>query len=140
MKNSNNIYVVWNSSFSVNVKELDEQHQNYFAIVNRIYKALDSEEIGEELLRILDQLGGYAHYHLATEEEYFSKFDYTDKTKHIQEHNAFREKIQQMTKEYKLGDKEALLKVANFAKDWMMNHILRSDKEYSKCFNENGLC
>jgi hemerythrin len=30
-------------------------------------------------------------------------------------------------------------KLINFLREWLVNHILVSDKEYVKCFKENGL-
>jgi hypothetical protein len=42
--------------------------------------------------------------------------------------------------QHKVIDSSALTyKLINFLREWLMNHILVSDKEYVKCFKENGL-
>jgi len=131
--------IAWNPSFSVDIQEIDEQHKNFFAIIHRIYQVIESGSPEEESLSLLSQLGGYAHYHLSTEEEYFIKFHYEGKEGHILAHDAFREKIKKMTERYRAGQKDILPKVADFTQDWLSNHILSSDKEYMQCFHEHGL-
>lgn len=139
MKNLQSTRPLWNPDFSVRVKEIDKQHKMFFAILEEIYSLLDSEKTQKEILTVLSKLGGYAHYHLATEEEYFLKFNYEGRENHVLAHDAFREKIKKMIEQCRLGKQDVLRKTADFANEWLIQHIHNSDKEYTECFHQHGL-
>lgn len=84
--------ILWNESFSVKIKSLDEQHQNFFNLANKIFDVVEKKQISQhKLLRVVSEFGNYSLYHLSAEEEYFKKCNYEDPA-HIQAHNAYREK------------------------------------------------
>ena len=64
---------IWNDTYQIGLKEIDEQHRTYFDIVNELdsyihLKKLDDKEI---ILACMRKLENYALNHFATEEEYF---------------------------------------------------------------------
>lgn len=134
---------VWDRHYSVNVKMIDEQHQHYFGIVNRLYDMLDALQIDKtELAKILSELVDYAFYHLQTEEAFFKKFNYEGAAHHIEMHDFYRHTMQGYLKkmdEPELDLKNLFQEITTFAIDWFANHIMVEDKKYSHCFNEHGL-
>ncbi len=67
----------WDEKFSVGIKSLDEQHQNFFNLANKILEVVAKGHISRhELLRLVSEFGNYSLYHLSTEEEYFKKCNY----------------------------------------------------------------
>ncbi len=134
---------IWDEHYSVNVKMIDEQHQHYFSIVNRIVDSLEALQIDKAVLgAILKELIDYAFYHLQTEEAFFKKFDYEGASHHIEMHNLYRSTMKEYLKRMDVADvdlKELFGEVSTFAIDWFANHIMVEDKKYSHCFNEHGL-
>lgn len=134
---------VWTEKYSVGIKMIDEQHQNFFAIANSLIDlAAAGHFTKDEVVSHIARLGEYALYHLSTEEEYLSKFACESAAKHILAHNFFRDKVRGFL-ESSLDSGADLGKlaedVAGFANHWLSNHILVVDKGYTECFHQHGL-
>ena len=134
---------VWDDNYSVNVKIIDEQHKNFFNIINRIYDLAEMESPEKaDLVYNVTELGNYAFYHLSTEEKYFKEFEYKEAEEHIKSHNVFRGKATGFMDELESADANLprlAVQMADFCKDWLTGHILVLDKKYTKCFNDHGL-
>jgi hemerythrin len=132
-------FIEWNDNFSVNVKEIDQEHQGIFKIINKLLNSIADDTSNEILGEILDNVTDYIESHFKTEEHYFDKFNYAQSASHKEEHNDFREKVAEFKESFKKGRESLHLELTNFLMNWLVNHILISDKAYSQCFNENGL-
>ena len=134
---------VWSQEYSVGVAEIDEQHQEFFNIINNLLAAAEVDSVStEKLLMEIGLLGDYANYHLGTEEGIFAELNYDGASEHIAIHNLFRVKVKELidrARAEEVDRQETIKEAANFAGDWLLNHILVVDKQYSKCFNEHGL-
>ena len=129
----------WNDSMSVNVEEIDSQHKKLLDIINELHEAMLKREPREVLLKILSEMTDYTDYHFKTEEKYFNKFNYPDKKSHIKEHKNFINHIVEFTNGYKEQRLLLSMDMINFLKDWLNNHIMEKDHEYSEFFNKHGL-
>ncbi|MFA4920411.1 MAG: hypothetical protein WC581_14380, partial [Thermodesulfovibrionales bacterium] len=58
---------------------------------------------------------------------------------HKKEHEIFTKKALDVKKLFEEGSLVISLEITNFIKEWIVNHVLGSDKKYSKCFVDNGL-
>jgi hemerythrin len=129
----------WKEDYSVSVMEIDSQHKTIIEMLNDLYDSFLKKEHEKRLGEILTRLSDYAVYHFETEEKYFSLFGYGKRLAHIREHNDFTEKVQAFRKEFDKNSSALTYKLINFLREWLVNHILVSDKEYEKCFREHGL-
>ena len=131
----------WTEEYSVGVKELDRQHQNLIAIINRLqalYK--DNKFAKTDAEPIFKELFDYADYHFGTEEHYFDLYNYPKKDDHIKIHNLYRQKMNDLKEKYENDPKaEILFEISNFLNEWWIWHINHTDKEYTQYFNANGL-
>ncbi len=133
---------VWTIKNSVKNSTIDEQHQMFFRIANSLLDLTERDDVTrEEMMIKVSELGNYAFYHLGTEEVMFDTYDYPEKIAHIKSHNAFREAVNKMMLEAREGNNtpELAEKMANFAGDWLMNHIAVSDQHYADFFVSKGL-
>lgn len=134
---------IWSDKYTVNIKEIDEQHQHYFDITNEIYALLDKKDVNyDTLMAVISELGNYAFYHLSTEEKYFAEFNYKDAESHIKAHNSFRQKVESYLVEARNSSvkiNELTENVTDFAVNWLADHILVMDKKYTDYFNSHGL-
>lgn len=131
--------LIWTNDYSVNVKELDEQHKTFMEILNRLIKAIEEKKVESELTGLIETLISHCRVHFATEEHYFKKFNYNDSENHIKEHKSFMEKINKFKETHKSREIDASFELADLLEDWLVSHSNNYDKEYTRCFNEHGL-
>jgi len=134
---------VWTSEYSVGIKEIDEQHQHFFEIANRIIDLTMKTDLAQEdVAKSLEELGNYAFYHLGTEEGYFDKFNYPDAPLHIAAHNDYRKMVNDYFVQLRAAGsdfKKIAEEMASYSINWLSGHILLVDKKYTQFFNEHGL-
>jgi len=126
-------YIVWDESFSVHVKEIDEQHKKWIGIINDLHDSLMEgegfEEITGKSLRAMEE---YGSFHFAFEEQYMTEIGYSDLASHKHIHDEFLEKIRQYVRDEEAGKLILNTEIMRMLKDWLVNHILQCDKLYAK--------
>jgi len=134
---------IWTDEYKLDVKVIDDQHKHFFEIVNRIYDLLEKENNDKnELQAIVKELIDYAYFHLSTEEKYFNQFAYSDIANHMKYHSMFREKSGEYSDRINNEEEDLsklTLEITDFAKEWLMHHILVADKAYAPFFQAHGL-
>jgi hemerythrin len=131
--------IEWSSDLSVNVSEIDAQHQRLITLINQLNDAMKQGKGKDVLGKTIGDLFSYAGSHFAKEEEYFTRFKYPEAATHKGKHAEFIKKISEFKEGYDQGRLALTLEIMNFLKDWLRNHIQGVDKRYSPLFNANGL-
>jgi hemerythrin len=130
---------IWKDEYSVNIKQIDEQHKKLVAILNELHSAMLTGKATDSLGIILDELLDYTKYHFKTEEDLMKEHNYTHYTIHKDNHDEFVTKILQFYDEFKSGKKAISIDLMFFLRDWLINHINGTDKMYSQFFNNRGI-
>ncbi|MCB2184596.1 MAG: bacteriohemerythrin [Desulfobulbaceae bacterium] len=124
--------IIWDETFSVNEKEIDEQHQKWISIINELHDSLIQ---GKNLTNItgksLKSMADYGEFHFRFEEAYMEKQGYEDLENHKIEHEKFREMIKKYVRDEEDGKLILNTEVMKVLMDWLTNHILITDKKYS---------
>ena len=131
--------MVWSDQFSIGIQSVDDQHKKLVEYVNELHDAMMSGKSDDVLGPILNNLIDYTANHFAFEEKLFCEHNYPDTTAHTAEHKALAEKVIAFNEDFKRGDASISLGIMSFLKDWLMNHILKSDKKYSPFLIEKGV-
>ena len=131
--------IQWNDSLSVNVAEIDRQHQKLVVMLNEMNDALKQGKGKEVLGKILNDLTSYTATHFKTEEKYFALYRYPETAGHKKEHLAFVKKVSDFKDGFEKGKFSVTIELMQFLCDWLKNHIKGTDKKYSVFFNQNGL-
>jgi len=131
--------IQWNDSLSVNVKEIDRQHQRLVGMINELNDAMRQGKGNEVLKKTVRELIQYAATHFRTEEKYFDQFQYPDAAGHKKEHADFTRKVSDFKDGFEKGTLGLSIQVMGFLSDWLQNHIKGVDKKYGPFFNEKGL-
>jgi len=133
--------IKWDESFSVGVKEIDEQHQKMISILNEVYEMVTANNYSDpEIRKILKELTDYADFHFGTEEKYFKLFDYDRAEEHEQVHEDYRLRVAEMKAQYDSALRnDILVDLSVFLNGWWLWHINHTDKEYTQCFHDHGL-
>ncbi|HAO52592.1 TPA: hemerythrin [Candidatus Magasanikbacteria bacterium] len=129
----------WKEEYSMHVQEIDQQHKKMIGMISDLFDSINKKDTKEKLGGILDELIKYAGYHFATEEKYFVLFNYENTEEHINEHHKFTAKVLDLQKKYLNHEIEISFELIDFLEDWLLYHLLESDKKYIKCFTEHGL-
>jgi hemerythrin len=132
-------FIEWDEMYSVNVKEIDDQHKGLFRIINDLNDAVSEGKAQDIIDATVHKMIEYAKVHFTTEEKYMTKFNYHDYPQHKTEHDRFNIKVLEMNTRLKSGVYIMSTEISRFLKDWLTNHILVTDKKYGPFFNENGL-
>jgi hemerythrin-like metal-binding protein len=120
----------WSDSYSVNSPEIDTQHKKLFDLINNLHDAMIRGKGKEVVGQILDGLIDYTRVHFADEEKMLEAINYPDLPAHLVEHDAFIRKVFQLQTDYRSGKQALTLPVMDFLKNWLLNHILKTDKKY----------
>lgn len=129
----------WEEQYSVGVKELDDQHKRMFATINKLMEIINSGKTEEDLGSIIESLINYKIFHFATEEKYFKEFNYEGAEEHIQKHQEFNTKLISLKEKYPTYTIEFAFDLVNFLEDWLIGHLMITDRKYIECFHEHGL-
>lgn len=131
--------IEWSEDLSVNVSEIDREHQMLVGMINELNDAMRWGKGKAVVRNIITGLGIYAASHFKTEEEYFDKLDYPYASGHKKEHSDFVAKVAEFRGGLERGKIGLTIEVLFFLSDWLRNHIEVSDKKYGPFFNANGL-
>ncbi len=131
--------VEWEYKNSVDVSIIDEEHKRLINIINNVIVAKQHRNNQKELIEILNEMVEYANTHFKTEERYMIKFKYPEYHYHKEEHLDFSIKTLAYESRVVSGDHHVAIEILEYLKSWLVEHIQRSDKKYTDCFNKNGL-
>jgi hemerythrin-like metal-binding protein len=128
----------WTERISVGVKDIDDQHKHLIGIANKLIRALHSGLADKMVAPIIRSLREYTVYHFRDEEKFMRDMGFPHLAEHHREHQALTARV----KEYQdaLYRKQDIrpTEIRDFIKDWLINHILRSDGRIADFVREEG--
>ena len=128
----------WSDSLSVKVPSIDEQHKKLVALVNDVHEVAVSDKDDETLEKVFNDLVEYTQRHFIYEEKLFEKYDYSRIQQHINSHENLKKKVNSYLADFKTGNVD-MLEFLAFMVDWLQDHIMGEDMEYSEFFNQKGV-
>jgi hemerythrin len=132
-------FVDWSGSLSVGIEEIDNQHKKLIAIANRLHTAMIQGKGRNIVGEIISELVDYASVHFETEEKYMREFGFDGLDEHSVEHDDFTRKVLDFRSEFNKQNLLLSADVMNFLSNWLITHMLETDRKYMECFYKNGL-
>lgn len=129
----------WNDSFSVNVKQLDDQHKQVIGMINDLHAAMQSGKGRQEVGEIINKMIEYTRLHFSTEEKVLSANGYPAYNDQKEAHDAFTQRVLDFQQQYQQSNLVLSLQVIGFLKEWWTGHILGEDRKYTAFLNEKGI-
>ncbi|MFU8818504.1 MAG: bacteriohemerythrin [Desulfurivibrio sp.] len=129
----------WKEEYSVNIKEIDDQHKELVAMINELHEAMMQQRAKDVLGKILNKLVSYCAGHFATEERLMQTHGYPEYAGHKAKHDKMTAKVLALQNDLKANKLNLTTEVSQFLRDWLDKHILGTDKKYSTHFNTRGV-
>lgn len=123
-------YISWKRSFNLGIQVIDDQHKKLIDIINELYEA---QKLGTSQLiinEVISKLEEYTKYHFDMEEEMQHANKYPEISNHKKEHQEFIDKLTLLKRDARNNNLLLSLKTVDYLKDWTINHILGSDKDF----------
>jgi len=129
-------FIQWKDSMAVEIDEIDTQHMQLVQLINDLYSALSLGKGKQQLNEIFDELFDYAKTHFFSEEKLMFVHGYNGYEEHKKEHERFVDEIKKYKGKFESGDSKTSIEVAQFLKDWLINHIMKTDQQYAPYLQE----
>ncbi len=131
--------VTWSERYSVGISRIDAEHQTLIAIVNELYAAMLASKDAAILGNVLGRLAEYTVSHFTNEETLMRRHGYPDYGRHKAEHDALVVKVVKLQQDQRAGKPVISKDVMVFLQQWLLSHILGSDKKYTTHLQKAGV-
>jgi len=133
--------IVWDLAvYSVGIREIDRQHSILVELINRLAYGLKHKISRETMEDVVNYLVDYTVFHFGYEEKLLAEHNWPELAQHKAIHEAFVNKVKGYQRRLKTDD---VLDIAEdimaFLKDWLLDHILKTDKQYGIALNAKGV-
>jgi hemerythrin len=120
-------YVSWKTSFELGIPEVDGEHEQFIRITNELHAAIVRGASKMQLHAWRARLEQYAEFHFKGEEEFLAAVDYPGLSGQQKEHAWFVKCIGEL----QLDSLEEARSALELASEWLLRHILGTDKLYA---------
>ncbi|MDX9845461.1 MAG: bacteriohemerythrin [Tenuifilaceae bacterium] len=123
------VFFKWNSEFESGNDIMDNDHKVLVQLINDLYVEMARGDGSVVVESVIEKLVDNSKNHFRREEKLMKSLSYPDFEKHELEHDAFIAKVSQCSRNIKSDS--VTTNLARFLKDWLVNHILSSDKRFA---------
>jgi hemerythrin len=132
-------FIEWSDSYSVGIKAMDDQHKKLIDLLNQLHEAMKMGKGNAEISTILKGLADYTRFHFTAEEQLMRDNNFPGLIIQQNRHKDFVTKLQEFQTEAQSKSVSTSLKVRDFLRDWLIDHISGEDKKYTKFLNDKGI-
>ena len=132
-------FIKWDESYSVNIEEIDAQHQWLTDIINTLHEELQENKSKLLIGIIVKSLMQYIQVHFQTEEGLMKKFNYPDYETHKIQHKELEQKVLGWSDSFLRGKLVLTNEMLEFLKSWLENHEITVDRPLGLFLNSHGL-
>ncbi|MEO8369246.1 MAG: bacteriohemerythrin [Candidatus Solibacter sp.] len=125
----------WNQHCSVGIPEIDAQHRQLIELLGELSACVRKGDSRSLAPTALVKVISYAERHLQREELILRVRAYPGYATHKAEHDAYREKAAAL--QHYRDRRDVGIRVANFLTEWWRSHILVSDQQYARIFQDS---
>lgn len=130
-------FVEMSADLIVDNRFIDGDHVKLIQLVNDFHAALATGKANGEVGRVLDILIDYTQDHFAREESEMARIKYAQSITHKHEHSKLLHEVRRLSEDFENGRRMMTLDVAKFLKEWLTNHIMKTDMQFAKALNEH---
>lgn len=133
------VLLEWSEKLEIGIPSIDAQHKKLVGMLNELYAGFVAGTAKAVMGPVLDQLIDYTVTHFSHEEKFFDQTGYPETTHHKREHEMLVKKVLEVQKQFKTDKNSVLTQdVMAFLRNWLVDHILGTDKRYVPHLKEHG--
>jgi hemerythrin-like metal-binding protein len=132
-------FMNWDDKYSVGVKIMDDQHKVLIDLINKLHEAMLAGKGKQEAEVVIKGLVDYTVFHFGEEEKLLTANNYPGLLNQQTKHKGFVSKVQEFQEDVKSGKLAIGMKVSQFLKDWLFEHIMGEDQKYAAFLNNKGI-
>lgn len=122
----------WKPEYSVQIPEIDAQHQRLFALSAELHSAMSQGKGKDALEAALGNLLDYTKTHFAAEEQFMRRYQYPEIEVHRQQHEKLTAQVVDFQKRFLRHETWLTVDLMLFLKNWLTQHISGSDLKYAE--------
>lgn len=126
-----NDFITWTPDLSIQIQEFDSHHQVLIGLINKLYVAMEEGRGNQVLTGIFQELIQYTEFHFSEEDKVMEHFQYSRLEDHRKEHQVLLTKASELHRDFSEGKAVLSNEVLDFLQDWVLNHIMKVDRQYS---------
>jgi len=112
------------------VDEIDAQHKKLFELVDKLNLSMARRESRDIIGQTIDELVDYTRTHFAAEEAMMARCHYPRIEQHKKAHEKLLSRVHVFKNMYARGTPNIESEILCFLKDWLLNHISKTDMDY----------
>lgn len=129
-------YFKWTEDLAVGNTFIDNDHQKLIEMVNRLHTLMQEGKGKEVLGKVLTNLITYTKEHFRREEDLMRNIRYAGFAAHREEHEKLLKQVLELHEKFENGTATLSVQVLHMLKDWLLNHIGKSDQELANTTRE----
>lgn len=118
----------WDDKLITRHPSIDSDHKKLVDLVNQLFDAMQSGKGKEACGRVLNELIQYTKTHFAMEERLMATHQYARTAEHKAEHAKLLKEVGDFKVKFDAGSLTVTASLLSFLRDWLINHISKSDK------------
>jgi hemerythrin-like metal-binding protein len=124
---SNTKHFQWKPEYSVGHKEMDEQHQALFSMMNEFYL----QKSKETAIPVFKDLSSCFNSYFDAEENLLRQINYPETPEHIKIYDELRNKFPLFEQKLENYNRDLHKKMSTFFYNWLVSHILKAGMDYN---------
>ncbi|MCG8696457.1 MAG: bacteriohemerythrin [Bacteroidales bacterium] len=132
-------FFYWKDDYNTGIDIMDEQHKKLVLLLDELYTSIQSGKGHQVLFDILIGLSEYSIDHFTTEEKLMREYGFKDIQKHSVEHQKLINDLNDFNNKYISGNTSLPVQLTDYLKDWLTNHILKTDMVLAEFLISKGV-
>ena len=128
----------WTDELSVGNQFIDDDHKKLIKLVNDFHDAMEQGRGNEVIGKVLNNLIIYTKQHFKREEDEMQRIKYQRLLAHQLEHDKLIKEVTELQNNFAGGKAMLSIKVSKFLRDWLLTHILQTDKLLAAAIRQAG--
>jgi hemerythrin-like metal-binding protein len=120
----------WDASLDIGVGTMNHEHKQILDAMNRIYDAVRAGRAGEEINRLVEQLGTVCVRHFKDEESYMTSIGFPGLANHRYIHADLLDRFARHAAEIRAAGGRTDDHFFHFLRHWLTAHIKGIDRKY----------
>ncbi len=118
---------LWREEFCTGHAEIDQQHQQLFALLDKLYEAVCAGQGASFVEEVVSELVTYTRSHFYLEESLMRERNDPGLMGHQREHQWLLERVDDKMAALRRGDRVMSIELLEFMNQWLGQHIMKSD-------------